>query len=151
MSLRSKFLSLITALLFIGALTSNAVAGDEEQPQEPEANPAEKEREQPRQRAGIAAKVKAAKAVEEREPSEVSETFAVGDTVFVWSRIDNGAGTTIRHVWKRDGNQVWERSMEIGSHSWRTWSRSGVSAGAYTVEVVGEDDTVLGQVAFTVE
>jgi hypothetical protein len=151
MSLRSKCLSVITALLFIGALTSSALAGDEEPPQEPEAKPAEKEREQPRQRAGIAADVKAAKAIEDREPSEVSESFSAGDTVFVWSRIDNGNGTTIRHIWQRNGSQIWERSMEIGSDRWRTWSRSGVAAGQYVVEVRAEDDTVLGQVAFTVE
>jgi hypothetical protein len=151
MSLRSKMLGSITALVLTGALASNAAAGDEEQPQAPEAEEAEKEREKPRQRASAAAEVKAATAVEEREPVDVSDTFEVGSQVFIWSRIDNAAGTTVRHIWKRNGNQIWERSMEIGSNRWRTWSRSGVSAGEYTVEVRAEDDTVLGEVAFNVE
>lgn len=153
MSLVSKKLSLILSLVLLGALASTAVADDEAEKNDPDASQAdqEQEKEEPRQRAEISADVKAAAGVEDREPVEVSDRFDAGANVIVWSRIDNGNGTTVRHVWTRNGDQVWERAMDIGSNRWRTWSRSGVSAGEYTVEVVTEDGTILGQAAFTVE
>lgn len=98
-----------------------------------------------------AAEVKAAEGIEDREPVGASDAFEDGERVFIWSRVENAADTEVRHVWERNGSEVVEMELEIGGPNWRTWTRSAVSAGEYTVRVVGENDRELGQVSFEVE
>ncbi len=99
-----------------------------------------------------AAEIKAAKGVEKREPVEEGTTFAVGDTVYAWTRVTGATGTKVTHVWKRDGKETWKAYLKIGSNRWTTNSRRKMSKpGSWTVDVVGADGTVLGSVAFTVQ
>jgi len=98
-----------------------------------------------------AAEIKAAKGVEKREPVEEGTTFASGDTVYAWTRVTGAAGTKVTHVWKKDGKEVWKAYLKIGSKRWTTQSRRKVKPGAWTVDVVTADGTVLGSVAFTVQ
>ena len=99
-----------------------------------------------------AAEIKAAKGVEKREPVDEGSTFAVGDTVYAWTRVTDAAGTKVTHVWKRDGKEVWKASLRIGSKRWTTNSRRKMSKpGAWTVDVLAEDGTALGTVSFTVQ
>ena len=99
-----------------------------------------------------AAEIKAAKGIEKREPVDAGTTFAAGDTVYAWTRVTDAAGTKVTHVWKRDGKEVWKASLRIGSKRWTTNSRRKMSKpGAWTVDVVAEDGTSLGSVAFTVQ
>ena len=97
------------------------------------------------------AEVKAAAGVEEREPVEEAERFEDGDRVFAWSRIENAEEEDVHHVWERNGAEVAEISIDVGGPTWRTWTRSAVSEGEYTVRVVGENDRELGAVSFEVE
>ena len=97
------------------------------------------------------AEVQAAKGIEKREPVEPGTTFAAGTKVWVWSRISGANGTTVKHVWKKDGKAVWTATLKVGSVKWTTSSRHQCKAGAWTVEVVGADGTTLGSVDFTVQ
>jgi Protein of unknown function (DUF2914) len=97
------------------------------------------------------AEVQAAKGVEKREPVEPGTTFAAGTKVWIWSRIAGANGTTVKHVWKKDGKAVWTAFLKVGSVKWTTSSRHQVKAGAWTVEVVGADGAVLGSVDFTAQ
>ena len=127
--------------LFIAALAAGpAVAQPQTQPSAPVAATTE-----------AAAEVKAAKGVDKREPVEEGSTFAVGDTVWAWTRVTGANGTKVTHVWKKDGKEVWKAYLNIKSKRWTTYSRRKVKAGSYTVDVVSADGAVLGSVAFTVQ
>ncbi len=101
---------------------------------------------------GASAEVKAAKGVENRLPVEEGSTFEAGTTVWAWSLIHGAEGTTVKHVWKKDGTEVWFATLAVGSKKWTTYSRRKLTkAGSYSVDVTGEDGAVLGTVAFTVQ
>ncbi len=97
------------------------------------------------------AEVQAAKGVDKREPVEPGTTFTAGTKVWIWSRISGANGTSVKHVWKKDGKAVWTATLKVGSVKWTTSSRHQVKAGAWTVDVVGADGTTLGSVDFTVQ
>lgn len=101
--------------------------------------------------AEMSAEVKAAKGVENKLPVEEGTTFAAGEKVWVWSRVLGAEGQTIKHVWKRDGKDDWTANLKIKSNKWTTHSRRKVRAGEYTVEVVAEDGTKIGEVSFSVK
>jgi hypothetical protein len=99
-----------------------------------------------------AAEIKTTKTIENREAKDPGTTFAVGDTVYAWTRVTGAAGTKVTHVWKKDGKEVWKATLRIGSKRWTTNSRRKMSKpGAWTVDVVAEDGTSLGSVSFTVQ
>ncbi len=98
-----------------------------------------------------AAEVKAGTGVENKESVGTASEFAAGTKVWVWSRVTGAGGTAVRHVWKKDGAQVWQAKLAVKSKRWVTHSRRQLKAGSYTVEVVGADDAVLGSVSFTVK
>ena len=97
------------------------------------------------------AEVQAARGVDKREPVEPGTTFTAGTKVWIWSRISGANGTSVKHVWKKDGKAVWTATLKVGSVKWTTSSRHQVKAGAWTVDVVGADGTTLGSVDFTVQ
>ena len=98
-----------------------------------------------------AAEVKAAKGVANKEPVEEGTSFAAGDKVFIWSRITGAANTTIKHVWKKNGQEIWFATLPVKSTRWTTSSRRTVQPGQYVVEVQAEDGSVLGSVSFDVQ
>lgn len=97
------------------------------------------------------AEVKAAKGVANYEPVEEGTSFSAGTMVWVWSRIFNADGTTVQHVWKKDGKEVWSATLSIRSARWSTNSRRVVSPGQYEVEVRAQDGSALGSVSFSVQ
>ena len=102
---------------------------------------------------GVSAEVKAAKGIEKRDPVDEATEFAVGDTVYVWSKITGGKGTAVKHVWKKDDKTIWTVKFGIRGNAWRMNSRKrALRAGTYTVEVVNAaDGEKLGEVTFTVQ
>lgn len=101
---------------------------------------------------GASAEVKAAKGVANREPVEPGAEFEAGTTVWAWSLVSGAEGTTVKHVWKKDGAELWHANLKIGSKKWTTYSRRTIKKpGAYAVEVVAEDGSVLGSVEFTIK
>lgn len=139
-------MSKLIALVFASTLIAGAAA-DTASAQSPATQPS-----QPAPASGAAADVKAAKGVENREPVEPGTTFEAGTTVWAWSQVTGAQGTTVKHVWKQDGKEVWHATLKIGSNKWTTYSRRKImKAGSYSVDVVGEDGSTLGTVEFTVQ
>ena len=97
------------------------------------------------------AEVKAGTGVEKREVVGEAATFPAGTTVWVWSKITDGEGA-VKHVWKRDGQEVWTATLKVGGKKWSTQSRRSIQkAGAWEVEVQSADGAKIGTVAFTVQ
>ncbi len=72
--------------------------------------------------------------------------------VFVVSVVTGANGTQVKHVWKKDGAEIWTATLNVGSDKWTTSSRRMLTAaGSYEVDVVGADGSELGKVEFTVQ
>jgi len=94
--------------------------------------------------------VKAGTGVEKREIVGEATSFSKGTTVWVWSRITDGP-SSIKHVWKRDGQPVWTATLPVKSKKWSTQSRRAMTKpGAWEVEVTDGEGTSLGKIEFTV-
>ena len=97
------------------------------------------------------AEIKAGTGVEKREIVGEAQTFPAGTTVWIWSRITEGE-PSIKHVWKRDGQEVWTATLKIGSKRWATQSRRAIpKAGSWEVDVQTAEGKSLGTIAFKVE
>lgn len=95
--------------------------------------------------------VKAATAVENRQPVGENTRFTRGERVYVWSQIDHADGDEVEHVWKRDGKELRRARFEVGSSRWRVSSRlTSAPPGTYDVDVTAGGE-VLSTVHFTVE
>jgi hypothetical protein len=100
---------------------------------------------------GASAEVKAGTSLEKHEIVGEANSFPAGTTVWVWSRVTNGEGN-IKHVWKRDGKEVWTATLPVGSKLWSTQSRRTIpAAGAWEVDVQTEAGAALGTVSFTIQ
>jgi hypothetical protein len=100
---------------------------------------------------GASAEVKAGTGVEKHEIVGEAASFPAGTTVWVWSRVTNAEGN-IKHVWKRDGKEVWSATLPVGSKLWSTQSRRTIpGAGAWQVDVQTEAGAALGTVSFTIQ
>src|SRR5262245_23561303 len=87
-----------------------------------------------------AAEAKAGKKIENREPVNPGSSFKKGDTIYVWSSLSGADGTTVQHVWKRDGKEVRRATFHVPGARWRLNSRyTGAPDGSYVVEVVSDD------------
>lgn len=104
----------------------------------------------PAAKTDASAEVKVGTGVEKFEIAGEATSFPAGTTVFVWSRVLNAEGS-IKHVWKRDGKEVWTATLPVGSKRWSTQSRRTIpKAGAWEVEVQTESGASLGSVSFTI-
>jgi hypothetical protein len=99
----------------------------------------------------------AARSIAERRPEGPAERFPadVGQVVaFVHVRND-GPQTQVRQRWTHDGKVRYTALLTVGtSKGWRTWSRHRMGAkdaGAWTVETLSPDGTVLATTRFEVE
>jgi hypothetical protein len=100
---------------------------------------------------GASAEVKVGTGVEKHEIVGEAATFPTGTTVWVWSRVVNGEGN-IKHVWKRDGKDMWTATLRVGSRRWSTQSRRAITTpGSWTVDVQTDAGASLGTVSFTIQ
>lgn len=97
------------------------------------------------------AEVKAGTGVENKESVGTATEFAAGTKIWVWSRVVGAAGTRVRHVWKKDGVQIWQATLAVKSKRWVTHSRRQLKAGNYSVDVVDTEGRAVGTVSFTVK
>ncbi|MBI4347886.1 MAG: DUF2914 domain-containing protein [Elusimicrobia bacterium] len=58
---------------------------------------------------------------------------------------------TVTHVWTKDGKKVAEVALELKHGRTRTWSSKKIASGAWKVETVTPDGTVLAVAEFTVK
>ena len=91
--------------------------------------------------------------VVDREPVGAAEEFPAGTTrVWCWTRLSaKAAPIEVKHVWYREGTKMLEVPLKLGYASGRTWSNKNVRPGAWKVEVVTPDGTVLESASFTVK
>jgi hypothetical protein len=76
------------------------------------------------------------------------------EKVYCWTRITGGAGQEVIHAWYKDGAKVAEVKLGLRFASVRTYSYKNLGAepkGAWKVDVLGPDGTVLKTVEFKVE
>ena len=105
----------------------------------------------PKDASGASAEVKVGTGVEKHEIVGEAATFPAGTTVWVWSLVVNGEGN-VKHVWKRDGKEVWTATLAVGSKRWSTQSRRAIpAAGSWAVDVQTEAGATLGTVSFTIQ
>jgi hypothetical protein len=113
--------------------------------------PKESAKDAPKDASGASAEVKAGTGIEKHEVVGEAATFPAGTTVWVWSRVVNGEGN-IKHVWKRDGKEVWTATLPLGSKNWSTASRRAIpAAGSWAVDVQTDAGAALGTVSFTIQ
>lgn len=129
-------------VIALSLVTSLAAAEDAAKPPATEPAPAA---------STASAEVKAGTGVEKRAIVGEAASFPAGTTVWVWSLIRNGEGA-VKHVWKRDGKDVWTATLVVGGKKWSTQSRRTIpKPGAWEVDVQTADGASLGTVAFTIE
>jgi hypothetical protein len=95
-----------------------------------------------------------ARSVFDRAPQDTGTAFPadVGALV-LWTRVTDGAGETLHHVWYHGDTEVGDIELQVGGSPWRTWSRKTVPAewtGAWHVEVRDAAGTLLKRIDFTV-
>lgn len=98
----------------------------------------------------------AARAVENREPVGVAETFPadVGKVYCYTKVVGAAAGETITHVWYHGDRKMAEVTLSIGGPSWRTYSSKRILpswTGRWRVEIVDSSGNVIETVRFAVE
>ena len=119
-----------------------------EAPKETKNEPA---KDAPKDTSGASAEVKVGTGVENHEIVGEAATFPTGTTVWVWSRVVNGEGN-VKHVWKRDGKEVWTATLPVGSKRWSTQSRRAITtAGSWSVDVQTEAGASIGTISFTIQ
>ena len=111
----------------------------------PEAPPAEGA-------SSAAADVKAGTGYEQHAVVGEATSFPAGTKVYAVSTVTGAGGTDVKHVWKKDGAEIWTATLHIGSSRWTTATMRTLSkAGSYEVDVVGADGADLGKIEFTVQ
>jgi hypothetical protein len=86
------------------------------------------------------------------EKAEDDDEFFAGDTIVAWTAVSGLASGFVEHVWYRDGVEVARHYLPVGAgRRWRTWTRHTVSAGEYTVQVLGPDGALLKETRFVVD
>jgi hypothetical protein len=126
-------------LLFVGLVTGTVVGA----PSIPRADDFTK---------ALSAEAKAAHSVKNRKPVDVADTFKAGERVWIWSLIKGGEpGSSVTHVWSKDGEVVLRREIRVGDRRWATNSRHVCEQGTWDVQVLASDGTALAEVIFTVE
>jgi hypothetical protein len=90
----------------------------------------------------------------DREPVDAGDSFSADvGKVWCWSKIKDGKGTTIKHVYYYEGEEKAAIELSIGSSMWRTYSSKRILSswtGPWRIDIVGEDGEVLKSLAFTI-
>ena len=140
-----------TVLLVIALAAGTGYADDAKKPPAADAKPKEAAPAPAKDASGASAEVKAGTGVEKHEIVGEANSFPAGTTVWVWSQITNGEGN-VKHLWKRDGKEVWSATLPVGSKKWATSSRRTIpAAGSWQVDVTTEAGVQLGTVSFTIQ
>jgi hypothetical protein len=94
-----------------------------------------------------------ARSVESREPVGAAKEFEASITqVFCWTKLSaKTPPAAVKHVWYKAGERLLEVSLTLNHSSGRYWSVKNVSAGDWTIEVVGAKGEVFGSGSFKVK
>jgi len=89
--------------------------------------------------------------VEQRAPQGVAATFdSSARKIFCWTKLSiSAAPYSVKHVWYRGDEKVAEIPLRLRYASGRLWSYKTVTSGQWKVDVVGENDSIIGSASFT--
>jgi hypothetical protein len=122
------------------------------QPSAPTTQPSSPTAPPPAASGSASAEVHAGTGYEKHAVTGEAASFPAGTKVFVVSLVTGANGTQVKHVWKKDGTEIWTATLDVGSDKWTTSSRRQLpKTGAYEVDVVGADGTQLGKVEFQIQ
>jgi len=143
--------SIVVLVIALAVGTGYAEDAKQAPPPAADAKPKDAAKDAPKEAGAASAEVKVGTGVDNHEIAGEATSFPAGSTVWVWSRVVNGEGN-IKHVWKRDGKEVWSATLAVGSKRWSTQSRRAIpKPGAWEVDVQSEAGASLGTVSFTVQ
>ena len=94
---------------------------------------------------------KLGKNVVDREITDETTTFAVGEKAYLWLRVEGGTGETLKVIWKID-DQEYPVDLRIGGSPWRTWATKTLHlAGDWTVTVTDAAGNTLNEASLKVQ
>ena len=89
--------------------------------------------------------------VVDREITDETTTFAVGEKAYLWLRVEGGTGETLKVIWKTD-DQEYPVDLRIGGSPWRTWATKTLHlAGDWTVTVTDAAGNTLNEATLKVQ
>jgi Protein of unknown function (DUF2914) len=91
--------------------------------------------------------------IDARSPVGANTEFqSTVEKVSCWIKITSSqAPTSLKHIWYKDDNKVFELPLTLKSQSGRLWSTKSVSPGNWKVEVVDEGGNVVKSGTFVVK
>ena len=94
---------------------------------------------------------KLGKNVVDREITEETTSFAVGEKAYLWLRVEGGTGDTLTVVWKVNDLEF-PVDLSIGGSPWRTWATKTLHiAGDWSVTVSDAAGNTLNEATLKVE
>ncbi len=95
--------------------------------------------------------VKLGKGVAERQLTDETAEFALGEKVYLWMKVTGAAGDTLKATWKT-GDHTYTSDLAVGGSPWRTWCyKTAALAGDWTVTVTDSKGNVLKEMSFKVK
>jgi len=89
--------------------------------------------------------------VVDREITDETTTFAVGEKAYLWLRVEGGTGETLTVVWKINDLEF-PVDLSIGGSPWRTWATKTLHiAGDWSVTVSDAAGNTLNEATLKVE
>jgi len=89
--------------------------------------------------------------VVDREITDETTTFAVGEKAYLWLRVEGGTGEVLKVIWKID-DQEYPVDLRIGGSPWRTWATKTLHlAGDWTVTVTDAAGNTLNEASLKVQ
>jgi hypothetical protein len=89
--------------------------------------------------------------VVDREITDETTTFAVGEKAYLWLRVEGGTDATLTVVWKINDLEF-PVDLRIGGSPWRTWSTKTLHLpGEWTVTVTDAAGNTLNESTLTVQ
>ena len=94
---------------------------------------------------------KLGKNVVDREITDETTTFAVGEKAYLWLRVEGGTGETLTVVWKINDLEF-PVDLSIGGSPWRTWATKTLHLpGDWSVTVSDAAGNTLNETSLKVE
>ena len=89
--------------------------------------------------------------VVDREITDETTTFAMGEKAYLWLRVEGGTGEVLKVIWKID-DQEYPVDLRIGGSPWRTWATKTLHlAGDWTVTVTDAAGNTLNEATLKVQ
>jgi len=89
--------------------------------------------------------------VVDREITDETTTFAVGEKAYLWLRVEGGTGETLTVVWKINDLEF-PVDLSIGGSPWRTWATKTLHLpGDWSVTVSDAAGNTLNEASLKVE